>query len=118
MIRTFLLSISLCLLGTISFAQVSKNGAAKPDPNKKTMTVETSCGECNFGLEGKSCDLAVKINGKAYFVDGAKINDFGNPHDDNGFCLAVRKAEVQGEVVKNRFKATYFKLLPVEATSK
>ena len=84
----------------------------KPDPNKKTMIVEASCGECQLGLKGKSCDLAVRIDGKAYFVDGTKIDDYGDAHAKEGFCEAISKAEVQGKIVNNRFKATYFKLLP------
>lgn len=84
------------------------------DSTKKTQVVEASCGECQFGLAGKSCDLAVRINGKAYFVDGTSIDKHGDAHAKEGFCNAIRKAEVQGEVVNNRFKATYFKLLPVE----
>ena len=109
--KTVILSMALFFVCFTGMSQVSKKSASKPDPNKKTMIVETSCGECNFDLDGKSCDLTVKINGKAYFVDGASIHDFGNPHDKGGFCVAVRKAEVQGEIVDNRFKASYFKLL-------
>lgn len=88
------------------------------DPNKKTFVVDASCGECNFNLTGKSCDLAVRINGKAYFLDGANIDHFGNSHAKDGFCVAVRKAEVQGEIVNNRFEATYFNLLKVENTKR
>src|SRR6185503_5661858 len=80
----------------------------------KKMVVEASCGECQFDLPGKSCDLAVRIDGKAYFVDGTSIDDHGDAHADDGFCEAIRKAEVQGEIVNNRFKATYFKLKPVK----
>lgn len=83
-----------------------------PDPSKKIQVVEASCGQCKFGLKGKSCDLAVRINGKAYFVDGSKIDEHGDAHADDGFCNAVRKAEVQGKVKNGRFVATYFKLLP------
>jgi hypothetical protein len=28
-----------------------------------------------------------------------------------GFCNAIRKAKVQGEIVNNKFVATYFELL-------
>ena len=34
-----------------------------------------------------------------------------SPQAEDGFCNAVRKAEVQGEIVNDRFKVTYFKLL-------
>ncbi len=77
--------------------------------------VEASCGECKFGIKGKSCDLAVRINGRAYFVDGTKIDDHGDAHASDGFCEKIRKAEVKGRVVKNRFVATHFKLLPEPA---
>ena len=95
-------------------AQAKGLAAGRPDPAKKVQTVEASCGECQLGLEGKSCDLAVRIEGKAYFVDGFKVDDFGDAHGKVGFCNAVRKAEVQGDIVEGRFKATYFKLLPAE----
>ena len=97
-----------------SSAQTKPTKVSKPDPNKKIQVVEASCGECQFGLEGKSCDLAVRIDGKPYFVDGTTIDEHGDAHAKDGFCKAVRKAEVQGEIVNNRFKATYFRLLPKE----
>lgn len=82
-----------------------------PDPNKKIMVVEAACGECQFKLKGDDCDLAVRIDGKAYFVDGTNIDSHGDAHAKDGFCNSVRKAEVQGELVNNRFKVTYFRLL-------
>ena len=83
----------------------------KYDSTKKVQIVEASCGECQFKLPGKSCDLAVRIDGKAYFVDGTSIDDHGDAHAKDGFCEAIRKAEVQGEIVDNRFKATWFRLI-------
>ena len=111
--KSLFLSVLFYVLSNFTMAQVASKLASKPDAAKELITVETSCGECNFKLPGDNCDLAVRINGTAYYVDGVSISEFGHPHDDNGFCVAVRKAEVQGEVVNNRFKATYFKLLPV-----
>jgi len=102
--------VILCLIGFSSFAQQKQTPA--PDPAKKLLTVDASCGQCKLGLKGKGCNLAVKIDDKAYFVDGSDIDSHGDAHADDGFCNKVRKAEVQGEVVNNRFKATYFKLLP------
>ena len=96
---------------------IGKAGAqltAKPDPAKKIQIVEASCGECQFHLTGKSCDLAVRIDGKAYFVDGTTIDEHGDAHGTDGFCEAIRKAEVQGELINNRFKVTYFKLVKPE----
>jgi len=62
----------------------------------------------------KGCDLAVRIDGKSYFVDGTDIHKHGDAHAEDGFCSAVRKAEVVGEVKDNKFIASSFKLLPVE----
>jgi hypothetical protein len=84
----------------------------------KHQTVEASCGQCNFGLKGGGCDLAVRIDGKAYPVDGTKIDQHGDAHAKDGFCSVVRQAHVSGEVVGNRFKATEFKLLPIDNQTK
>ena len=84
----------------------------------KSQIVEASCGQCQFGMEGHGCELAVRINEKSYFVDGSSIDSHGDAHADNGFCAAIRKAEVVGKIVDNRFKATSFKLLPLETAKK
>lgn len=93
-------------------AAAQQQGNLLPDTTKRLWTVDASCGQCKFGLKGKGCDLAVRLNGKAYFVDGTAIDDYGDAHADDGFCKKVRKAEMQGGVVKGRFQASYFKLLP------
>ena len=83
--------------------------------NKKEIKqlADVSCGQCNFELESEDdCSLAIKINNKAYFIDGFGIDDFGDAHDENtGFCNVVRKAEVVGEVVNGRFVASTIKLV-------
>ena len=101
---------------TLAKAQTTKPVAI----TKKT--VDIACGQCQFkisqkdakGKVKKGCDLAVKIDGVSYFVDGKSIDDFGDAHDEHGFCNAVSKAEVTGEIVNNRFKATEIKLLPAK----
>ena len=81
--------------------------------------IETSCGQCQFDMdEQRGCDLAVRIDGKAYFVEGTSIDDHGDAHAHAGFCQAIRKAEVSGEVVDKKFKATHFVLLPKEENPK
>ena len=106
------LSFVVCLLFISSaFGQKNDPKVSIADPNKKIQVVETACGECQFKLTGKGCDLAVRVDGKAYFVDGTDIDSHGDAHAKDGFCNAVRKAEVQGEIANNRFKVTYFKLL-------
>src|SRR5688500_6700483 len=108
--KKILLAVSILFAAT-AFAQEKKPTA---DPNKKLQVVEASCGQCKFELPGKGCDLAVRIDGKAYFVDGYGIDSHGDAHADDGFCNAIRKAEVQGEVVDGKFKVTYFVLLNEE----
>lgn len=62
-------------------------------------------------MNGSECELAVRINGKSYYVDGADIDSFGDAHAKDGFCNAISKAEVQGEIVGNRFIVTYLRLI-------
>lgn len=81
-----------------------------PNPAKPILMVEAACGKCQLGLKSKTCDLAVRIDGKSYFVDGVHIDSLGDAHAKDGMCNAIRKADVQGEIVNNRFKATYFVL--------
>lgn len=90
-------------------------GFAQDKKETKTQTVEAACGQCQFGMsDKKGCDLAVRIDGKSYFVDGTDIHKHGDAHAADGFCSAVRKAEVVGMVKDNRFVASSFKLLPME----
>lgn len=105
-------NILIFLLISISATSIK---AQTPKVNSKlgwVQIVEAACGQCQFKMEGKACDLALRIKGKSYFVDGTKIDDHGDAHAKNGFCEKVRKAEVQGSIVKNRFIVTSFKLLP------
>ena len=78
----------------------------------KPQIVEASCGTCMFKMAGTTCALAVRIDGKAYFVDGTSIDKHGDAHAADGFCKAIRKAEVTGSIEKERFVATSFTLLP------
>ena len=100
-----LFTIVLLFIALISGAQEKKELL-------KSQIVEVSCGQCQFGLKGKGCDLTVRIDGKSYFVDGTKIDDHGDAHAKDGFCEAIRKAEVTGKIVNNRFQVTSFTLLP------
>lgn len=96
--------ITLCILLLVT---------ACANPKSETQIVELSCGQCQFGLTSeKGCSLAVRIDDNAYFVDGADIDDFGDAHDEEiGFCEVIRKGEVKGEIVDNRFKASTIKML-------
>ena len=43
---------------------------------------------------------------------------YGDAHAEDGFCNSIRKAKVQGEVKDNRFKVTYFQLIPETSKEK
>ena len=79
---------------------------------EKPMQVEVACGQCQFGMTAKGCDLAVRIDGTPYFVDGTSIDDHGDAHAKDGFCQAIRKAEVTGSLQDGRFVVRTFRLLP------
>jgi len=110
-IKSIFGAIMLAFISLSAIAQDKQTDISKPNPNKPIQVVVIACGECKFKLKGDDCELAVRIKGKAYFVDGAGIDSFGDAHAKNGFCKAISKAEVQGEIVGGRFKATYIKLL-------
>lgn len=83
--------------------------------NKKDIKqiAEVSCGQCKFELDSEDgCSLAVRIDDKAYFVEGYAIDDFGDAHDEHtGFCNVIRKGEVTGEVVDGKFVASSIELV-------
>lgn len=99
----------------IAFLMVNATLFAQEKKEPKAQIVEVSCGQCQFGMnEKKGCDLAVRIDGKSYFVEGTKIDDHGDAHAQDGFCEAIRKAEVVGEIKGNNFVISSFKLHPAE----
>ena len=76
------------------------------------QVVEAACGQCQLGMTEKSgCDLAIRIDGKSYFVDGTSIHDHGDAHADDGFCEAIRQANVKGEIIEGRFKSESFTII-------
>ena len=57
-------------------------------------------------------DLTVRIDGMVYFVEGVKIDDFRDTHDENiDFYDVIRKAEVTGTIENGRFKTTSFTII-------
>jgi hypothetical protein len=88
--------------------------ATRPTTRVTNPTVvDAACGECLFGLPGKGCDLAVRIDGRSYYVDGINMDSLGDAHAKDGMCEVIRRAKVTGEVRKGRFFASSFELLPM-----
>lgn len=109
----------LILFASFAFCANAQTTPSKASAQKiEKKAVEVACGECMFKMPGKGCDLAIKIDGATYFVDGRKIDDFGDAHADDGFCNAVRKAVATGEVVDGRFKAKSIQLVEEKKASK
>ena len=106
--------ISFLIFSFFTVQAFAQNNIHTADPSKAIQVVDAACGECQFGLPGKSCDLAVRIKGKSYFVDGTTIDEHGDAHAKDGFCEAIKKAEVQGVIKDDRFKVTCFKLVKTE----
>ena len=76
------------------------------------QVVEAACGQCQFEMTEKSgCDLAVRIDGKSYFVDGTNIHEHGDAHAADGFCEVIRSASVKGKIIEGRFKSESFTLI-------
>jgi len=110
--RSLIILLCCSFFAITASAQTTTVKTSVPDANKAVQVVEVSCGKCKLGLAGKSCDMAVRIDGKAYYADGADMDSFGDAHAHDGMCNAIRKAEVQGQLVDGRFKISYIKLLP------
>jgi hypothetical protein len=86
--------------------------ATMPEDLVEPTLVEAACGECLFGMPGKGCDLAVRIAGRTYYVDGIDMDSLGDAHGAEGLCKVVRKAKVTGKFRGGRLVATRFELLP------
>jgi hypothetical protein len=109
---TCLLFLAGCQPNSLVSTDSPRTGTPVQNSHLDAQVVEASCGECQFKMEGSGCDLAVRIDGKSYFVDGAKLDDHGDAHSQQGMCNAIRKARVTGEIKDGRFVASAFELLP------
>ena len=101
-----------CQPSTDVITDSAQTGSHEQNVHLVSQVVDASCGECQFKMKGSGCDLAVRIDGKSYFVDGAKLDDHGDAHSQQGMCNAIRKARVTGEIKDGRFVASAFELLP------
>jgi hypothetical protein len=112
--KAFVVLIGLLFSAGV-FSQETKKQKMVLDSSKPLLTLEASCGTCMFKMKGDGCKLAIRFEGKDYFVDGTGIDDHGDAHDQEGFCNAISKAKVQGRVKGDKFRVTYFELLKKEA---
>jgi hypothetical protein len=107
-------TIYCCLLTVLSLfsgAVFAQNDQQLPvNHETKAFLAEAACGQCQFKLKGSGCNLAVRINGKAWFVDGAHIDSFGDAHAETGFCNTISKVMVKGKLVNDRFQANHIAL--------
>lgn len=70
------------------------------------QTVDAACGVCIYKMPGVTgCPLAIKIDGKAYLVEGAKW-----PNHD--YCDRNCQAVVSGKIEGDKFIATKFDAKP------
>lgn len=68
------------------------------------LATEVACSKCVYHMAGaKGCELAVKLDGKTYLVDGAKL-------DTHEWCERSLNAVVSGSVENGRFVASSVKL--------
>lgn len=116
--KAMIIFLSCSFLTLAAYAQTAQGLNSVPDSAKKLQVLQVACGSCKFGLAGKDCALAVWVKGKARYADGAHIDSLGDAHAHDGMCNVVRKAEVQGELVDNRFKISYIRILPVNSKNK
>ena len=72
---------------------------------------DVSCGMCNFEMTGEECALAIRIEGKEYYIEGSAIDEHGDAHADDGLCTVVRKAKVKGVIKKGVFVAEMIELI-------
>ena len=111
--RSAALPLSL-VISTLGLSGCDAAGV-RPAPQDVVMVqrqVEASCGQCQFGMPGSGCTLAIRFDGQGYYVDGSDIDDHGDAHGTDGLCNAIRNATVSGRVTSGRFKAERFALAP------
>jgi len=104
------LILLLLFIPLVSFGQEIYKNKLKFNPEINLIIAEAACGICMLNMEGNECELAVKIKDSKYYLVGTGIDDHGDAHSEKGFCNAIRKADIQGKVIDNKFHITYFKL--------
>jgi len=110
--------LKTCLLFCLTIMGYIPKQPLEVKQKEKQYRCEVSCGTCMFHMQGKGCQLAVKIDTAYYFVEGAGIDDFGDAHAADGFCNAVKKSKVRGVIKDNIFIAKKIEILTTSPTKK
>lgn len=106
------------IIALIAFVALFAGSSSAQTKEIKNKVVEASCGQCQFKVkEPRGCDLAIRMNGKVYFVDGTNLDAHGDAHEEDGFCNAIRQATVSGTIQGNRIRVTQFTLKPLSKKS-
>jgi hypothetical protein len=111
--KKLLFSFVVTFFITTCFAQqAATNGIKKnvTDSSKKIFEAEASCGSCKLNMKGKGCFLAIRFNGNNYYAQGAGIDDYGDAHHQEGFCNAIRKVFVSGNIKGDSININYLKV--------
>jgi hypothetical protein len=114
-----LLLVCICLTLVACDSPPRNQASISPKTNQMSNTIvnerlEVSCGQCQFGMQAAGCDLAVRIGGQSYFLDGTSIDDHGDAHSETGFCNCIREATVSGKLQGDRLVVEKFELLPLK----
>ena len=117
-----LLVVPATLMITSVFGCEARESKASEAPAASVVVLEdrivdASCGQCQLGLPGSGCDLAVAFDGNAYYVDGSHIDDHGDAHGPAGLCNAILAARVTGQLVDGRFAARRFEVVETDDES-
>ena len=119
--RQFFTGVLLSLILVFTGCQDQQAGSKAPvtsatkdssDSVLDGVVVEASCAQCQFGIkEPAGCDLAIRVDGEVFFVEGTGIDDHGDAHGAEGLCNSILKARVTGRVENGRFKASAFEVV-------
>ena len=85
-----------------------------PETNLLEGKVEASCGSCNFATKESGCSLSIRVGEQVFSVKGTEMKDHGDSHAKDGFCNAIRVAEVKGNINKGTFNSESFALISQE----
>ena len=106
--KSFILFFSIFFL-LIQNNSVTAQEHSESHKMKINMIVDASCSKCQFEKDDDTCLLAIEINSEIFYVEGTSIDAHGDAHGVTGFCNAIRKAHVIGEISENRFLLEKFR---------